>query len=204
MTWLQSVLRWIQLKPRFLVGISVCCFALIAIPQVAAEWAGLASLISPMRGWLFIIGLVSFVFSCVQLLPSAVRRVHMFGYRRKLIQRMDALSQEELELLAYCLSRNRRTLVVSLDSQVANVASGLSQKGIMDVGAPIQHVLAVPHTVTDQAWWLLLKRRDAFLDRAKKRHSQAGLQKIFRQLDHLASGRDGALPNSRWDVGALR
>ena len=203
MDWLKSVFRWIQLSPRFLVGLAICCMLLVFLPDSVSRLVGIDEFRESARGWLFIVGAVSLVFSGVQLAPrvsqSARRRL---GVRRTL-KRLDTLSQEELELLAYCLVRNRQTLVLSMGSQAGNVATGLSQKGLLDVGTGLQHVLAVPHSITDCVWKKLSQDRDAILARAQGNRSDDEIRSLFDRLDYLVSGKDGSLPSTRWGSGSL-
>lgn len=198
MSWLQSVLKWIQLKPRFLFGMAVCCFFLVSLPDVVTEWAGIQQVVDSVRGWLFIMGTVSAVFAFLQLVPPILMNVRAVRSQRAAARRLDTLSQEELELLAYCLTRNRQTLVLSLGSQAGNVASGLSQKGLMEVGTELQHVLAVPHTVPDFAWKRLKKRQHSIVEKARAGRDLKELGRVFQRLDYLVSGRDGSLPSTRW------
>ena len=198
MSWLQSVLKWIQLKPLFLFGIVVCCFLLISLPDVITKWAGIQKVVDSARGWLFIVGTVSAVFALLQLAPPILMNVRAFRRQRAAVRRLDTLSQEELELLTYCLTRNRQTLVLSLGSQAGNVASGLSQKGLMKVGTELQHVLAVPHTIPDFAWKKLKKHQHAIVEKARAGRNLKELGRVFQRLDYLVSGRDGSLPSTRW------
>ena len=177
---------------------AVCCFFLVSLPDVVTEWAGIQQVVDSVRGWLFIMGTVSAVFAFLQLVPPILMNVRAVRSQRAAARRLDTLSQEELELLAYCLTRNRQTLVLSLGSQAGNVASGLSQKGLMEVGTELQHVLAVPHTVPDFAWKRLKKRQHSIVEKARAGRDLKELGRVFQRLDYLVSGRDGSLPSTRW------
>ena len=131
MSWLREAIDAIQLKPRFLFGIFLVCMLLLGLPAAATDVLGVTALRSEIRPWIGIGALAAFSFWVVQLWPIVGKWWHRRRRQKAVIAQLDSLSDDERILLAYCIERNRLTILLSVGTRELNTPSGLCQKGLL-------------------------------------------------------------------------
>ena len=188
MSWPQSILQAIQLKPAYLFGIALTCAILLTLPMAWTDWLALTPIISPARGWLAGIGIVALCFGVVGLVPTVQNWRQERKARALVLRALDSLSPGERHLLGYCLSRNQRTILLPLTTQEANVAAGLAHKRILVMAGGSQNIRAWPYMIPHYVWEELRLRQYEILSPDDYRD----LETQFCRLDVVTSGCRGA------------
>lgn len=128
---------------------------------------GVADLTS-LPNWIFGVGWLLLVYSGVVL---AIRIGQSSGRclqgvrakqqrRRRINQDLDTLSQEEREVIKYLLSNNQRSITGRI---IAGHFAPLVQKGLLIRAVGTYSILDWPHTVPDDVWEELKRRRGEFV-----------------------------------------
>jgi hypothetical protein len=189
-SWWESVVKAVQLKPRYLFGIALAGFVVaLLLPDSLSDYLGMTTVLSVGRGWVSLAAILAFCLGIVQLFPSVQEWWCARKHRAIMLAQLDSLSKEEKLLLAYCVSRKRRTLLLDLNSTPANVAAGLSQKGLMQPAMGTQNIFAWPHTVPTFVWEEIVVRYADFMNP----QSAAAVEwehRLFQKLDWSTSGQD--------------
>lgn len=187
MSWLEGALKAIQLKPRHLLAVALLCLLPLVLPYGWRDGLGIETIVAPYRGWIALVGIAALCFGVVQFIPAIRARWGQRRIRKNALRALDALSQEERLLLAYCLYRGRRTVLLHLTETPANVAAGLGHKYLMMMAAGSHNVLAWPHTIPDFVWEELQLRRDEFVPQELIENPQ--FTEYCEHLDFATSGR---------------
>lgn len=187
MSWLRDALDVIQLKPRFLFGIFLVGLLLVVLPGAAANVLGVTALRDQIRPWIAIATLAAFAFWLVQLWPIASGWWQRRQHQKAIIARLDSLSEDERALLAYCLARNRSTLLLEANERWFNAATALCQKGLMQKATGVIDACAWPHTIRDFVWAELQRRGGDFVPAEGTRAEL--LEERFASLDKIADGK---------------
>jgi len=186
MSWLRDALDAIQLKPRFLFGIFLLGLLLLVLPAAITNVLGVTELRGQIRPWVGIATLAAFAFWSVQLWPRLSGWCQRRQARRAVLKSLDSLSAEESLILAYCLSRNRLTVLLATASREWNTATGLCEKGLLRRASVGHSILAVPFTVPDFVWTELWLRLHEFLPNEDQ--AMQHLESRFARLDRVVEG----------------
>ena len=187
MNWLEGVLKAIQLKPRHLLAVALLCLLPIVLPHSWRDGLGIEPIVAPYRGWIAMVGIAAMCFGIVQFIPAIKARWGQRRIRKIAFRALGALSREERLLLAYCVCRGRRTVLLHLAEAPANVAVGLGHKSLMVMAGGRHNVLAWPHTIPDIVWEELQRRRDEFVPR--ELIANPHFAEYCEHLDFATSGR---------------
>jgi len=186
MSWLRDALDAIQLKPRFLFGVFLLGLLLLVLPAAVMDLLGVTALRNQMRPWIGIVTLAAFAFWLVQLWPVVSGCWQRRHVRKAVLKRLDSLSDDERLLLAYCLSRNRLTVLLTTGTHEWNTATALREKGLLRQASGGHSILAVPFTVPELVWLELQVRRHEFLPSDNQQRQQ--LNGLFARLDRIVQG----------------
>jgi len=192
-SWWESVVKAVQLKPRYLFGIALAGFVVALLPDSLSDHLGMTTILSVSRGYISLAAILAFCLGIVQLFPSVQEWWRTRKHRAIMLAQLDSLSKEEKLLLAYCVSRKRRTLLLVLFSTPANVAAGLSQKGLIQPAMGTQNTNAWPHTIPAFVWEEIVVRYADFMD-ADPAVADRYERFLFRNLDRSTSGQDRGDP----------
>jgi len=150
MTDISGWLKAIQLPPRFLAGFAIIGGSLLAMPQKWAEWLHVTAATSQYRWIVTTVTGVAAVFWLVQMIPTAASQVQLWRLRRHSLTRMDTLGVMERAVLAYCLIKNVRTVVLYEHHAVAQSLVG---KGLLVFsGTRAANARSYPFGVPDHVW----------------------------------------------------
>jgi len=166
MKWFgDTVLKAIQLPARYLFAVTLICVFFLVLPVTWTAWLRIEMVLGRARGWLVLIAAASFAFGVAQLIPALASWRTQRAHLREVLVALDTLSMEERVLLGYCVIRGKRTLLLDMGSAFANVAGGLSQKGLVEMAPGTYNICAWPHTIPDFVWSHIVKRKDAILEK---------------------------------------
>lgn len=191
MTWIGELIKAAQGPARFLYAVAAVGVFFLLIPVPWADWLGAEEVLATWRGWIALVTVSAFAFATAAFAPTVAKLWRRKASTKARIKSLEALSGEERILLGYCAHRDRRTVLLSLDSTASKVAEGLCQKGLMEQAVGGHSVLAWPFTIPAAIWPSIKKRIDAIL--GENWRNDANLLKQFLRLDKQASGREGAL-----------
>lgn len=80
--------------------------------------------------------------------------------RARIISRLDSLSDDEQAWIAYCLSKDRQTLITFISHPTAN---SLLNKGVLIQGTG--HALGLPFHIRDDVWKYLREHKNEYLSK---------------------------------------
>ena len=149
MTAFPDLLKVIQLKPRFLFGLSLVGLLLIFFPDALAAKFGFGEIRGTYRGWIGVGTIIAFAFWLVQLVPAWLQMRDAKRYRSEVLGRIESLSPEEWLLLAFCVNRSQQTLTLEVTHRAANA---LKAKGLLAMAGGVGNQLAWPYTVPGFVW----------------------------------------------------
>jgi len=189
MSWPRDVLQAILRKPLYCFAIFLLGLLLLGLPAAGTDFLGVTALRQQLRQWIALVTVAAFGFWLVHVWPVLS---NWWAARRKrdaIRSRLDALSERERLLLAYCVDRNRQTLLLELNEPWTNVAAGLCQKGLLRMDAAVADPTAWPHTIPDGVWTEVKTHRD-ILALSKDPAARASLARIHQVADGRPEGSD--------------
>lgn len=194
MKWLSDLIRTAQGPARFLYAVAAIGLFFLLIPASWAEWLGIQEVLVTWRGWNSLATVSAFAFGTASFAPSLLRFWRGKAAIRACLKSVDALSTDERILLGYCVSRRKRTLLLSLGSVAGKTAEGLYQKGLMEKAQGQYSALDWPFTIPASVWPGITKRVDSILGKGWK--EDEALRADFAHLDGESRGR-GTAPSWR-------
>ena len=169
-------LKVIQLKPRFLFAICVLGVVILWLPQSLADIFGVAEIRQVHRTWIGLVTLAGFIFWMVQLLPCLTE----WNLQRKLpklaLEAIESLSEEEKLILAYCLVKNQRTILLPISNPAV---AALCDKWLLEK-AEEGNILRYPYTVPLQVW----RRLAVYQDQLLPNGLTAEVRRTFDDFEH--------------------
>lgn len=129
MAWdFKSIVEYVKLKPRYLIGIGLTCLGVSALPQSWRVHLRYETIIANHAGWISLIGLASFLYGAVLALaeyaPVAKGWLVDWKAKRKRPLILLGLSREEKECLARYLADDSICQRFPLGYGVANSLAG--------------------------------------------------------------------------------
>jgi len=185
-------LNVIQLKARYLFGLWVLGALILFMPDFLAQRLHVITIRTEYGRWIGVGTLGCFAFWLVALLPlfeKQLTRRKRLGY---LVNALAALSVRENALLAYCVSRRRHTVLLPDGSLEGNIAAGLCQKGLMVMAGGKVNMFAVPYTIPDEVWGIILSNEQRWLPRDDR--ERTAMDTYFAEVDTFADGQEGVIP----------
>jgi hypothetical protein len=159
MSWWVAIVKAIQLKARFLLGLWVLGGLILFMPSWVSERLCLGELRNVAGGWIGLATVGAFAFWLVQLWPWACGKYLTFRRRRETLKSIDSLNGNELFFVRYCLHKMHRTVYLSLGNAAGE---SLCQKGLIE-RARMGDRVAYPYTIPLHVWKNLLLKKAQLL-----------------------------------------
>lgn len=158
----------IQLKSRYLFGITIVGVILLFSPENWMESLGLLSLRNDFKGIVGIITLTSGVFGVVQLIPYLQDRKLRSDTVKSIEGAFSGLSIEECALIAEMIAKGQQTTYVSMTAYGGGhtyfaAAQTLCSKGILIQPSGAFDSRSVPFVMSQVAWKYICKNRNSIL-----------------------------------------
>ncbi len=152
---LKDWLKVIQLRARYLFGIWIISLFFLFLPENLTSKFGFSLIIDEYRGWIGIITVCAFFFWIIQLIPIISKylanRKQQIEFRNKIEEHITTLSMEELIIIAFCLTRNQRTVNLPITYSAIN---SLRDKGFVTI-ATQGSIISCPFTIPSYVWNIL-------------------------------------------------
>ena len=172
-----------------LCGVVVSGIIALGLPETMAQRLAIDRFRMEHSQEIGITTLVAFSLALAQFghigLKSLIARRRRIKTQEEILKGLEALSEGEQELLAYCVNRQRRTFHARTASNIFNIAVGLQQKHLLISGCRSYSILAVPFTIPDYVWERLPLHFSEFLPNASL---SPHIQEYFRILDREVQG----------------
>jgi Super-infection exclusion protein B len=169
-------------KAKLLIPIFLFGLLVLFIPETLAQKFGVEEIRKSYRGYVGIGTLALGSILAVQLVVKGWKWREGRTARRQALRALESLGTREYLYLAYCVSRNRQSIVLRLGD---HDGGALAQKGLLQP-AKSGEVLAYPFTIPEPVWDHLRNNREVFLLRASQ---QPDFEKAFDDLDFkMANG----------------
>ncbi len=161
MGWLEKLLLLpMRVPTRYLIVAVFVCASLLFLPNELADNLGAAAFRDEYRAFIGVFLLVAVGSSIARAWLGAVKVVQRYRWRRRVLGRLDSLSNDESALLALCLRRGQPTIHLS---PMSHIVKDLLRKGIVVQHSGSAEALKWPFIVRTFAWQKLLARRAEFL-----------------------------------------
>jgi len=144
--WLKTIQ---ELSPRILFGLCVLCLLILLLPLPIAHWLGIDSIRSHYRGWIGIIALAAFAFGLVQLQPWFWVMYHSRKRQKEIIEALNSLSEGEFIIMAYCFTRDRPGIRLSLNHIAA---LSLCRRGLLVPESTVGNPDRWPYIIPPYVW----------------------------------------------------
>jgi len=177
--YLDKLLKTLNLEPRFLLGLSIFGYVLLSNPYWIIYNMGLQPLVNEYRAWIAFITLFTTIFFFIQLIPWVKDKITFRQYKKKLLNELKSLSQEEKVLLLYCIEKNQKTISLPISHSVAN---RLKSKGIVEMDNGSGNATAWAFNINDIIWQKLQKDKSVLnkgLDEEQAKHIATKLFNSF-------------------------
>jgi hypothetical protein len=151
---IEQIIQALKLTPRYLVAVSIFCGALLFISEQTSKALGVYQFTQDNRQWLGIalIASISLVAIDWSIKISTVVRnmVRRIKFKKRMIQCLHTLTEEEKQILRYYLSKQSKTNTLRTDDGIVNT---LVAKGIIYRSANHGNLLeGFSHNVNELAW----------------------------------------------------
>ncbi|MCB9026110.1 MAG: superinfection exclusion B family protein [Bdellovibrionaceae bacterium] len=154
---LESYLKVIQLKPRFLFGLLAFGLIMILFPDDLATKFGFQKLRADYRGWIGIGTIAVFCMWLMQLIPAINRKYKGWQAKKTVLARLYTLSEYERDDLLHCIYKNQQTINASM---IDGSVHGLTTKGILVMGTGTGNRMSWPYTIPDYIWNHIQKNKE--------------------------------------------
>lgn len=163
----KSALELIKLSPRYLAAVVLATAALLFLPASSLEHLGLPAFAQTHRQWLGLAFLASSSICCAAVGAVAWNQVDSVyrrrGARKRLIQRLQTLTEDEKEILRYYYAEGTRSNTLKTDD---GVVQGLVAVGIIYRSASLGNILeGFAHNISDVAWEYIQSHPDTLVGR---------------------------------------
>ncbi|MFQ5752314.1 MAG: super-infection exclusion protein B [bacterium] len=155
-------LKAIQLKPRFLFGLFILGVVILKVPDSYAKIFGITDLLNQYRGWIGVGTLAALCFWFVQLWPWLWKQINSRKRKSNILKNINNLTEKEHRILAYCLTRNERTINLDI---INPEGLSLCNKGLLAKAQGVGDMLEWPYTMPSFVWDHLQDIREEFLGR---------------------------------------
>ena len=172
-----------------LCGVVLFGVITLSLPDKAAHWLAVDRFRIDHGQEIGIATLFAFCLATTQFVhmwwKSRKQQLQRIQMKEDILKGLEALSEEEQQLLAYCVNRQRRTFHARTASKIFNTAVGLQQKHLLISGGPSYSILAVPFTIPDYVWERLPLHFSEFLPNGSL---PPNAEEYFRMLDREVQG----------------
>ncbi len=159
MSWVENILKLIELKARYFFALWILGALLIFLPLAIKEQMGLANLPLVIKPWIGIITLVSFVMWVIQLFQILRNWFKLRRMRSDIIDQLHTLTSDERDIFIVCLAKNQRTIHRNITDPDTH---SLVSKRLLIQAAGAGNMLAWPFTIPTFVW-VHLKENDVIL-----------------------------------------
>jgi len=150
----KSFLEVIKIAPRYLVAVAIICGTLLFTPETFQQSLGVTSFVDSYRQWIglalvsslgiWLVAIITLVFSWISRLLSERNQ------RKKIIKRLENLTEPEKQILRYYFAKNTRGNKLRMEN--GNVQA-LVHAGIIFHSSSMGSLLeGFAHNITDFAW----------------------------------------------------
>lgn len=151
---LKFFLEFLKLAPRYFIAVAIVSGALLFLSVDLLERIGLNAFVKDNKQWLGLTFLVSASLWVVFIISSCwnwVKKLLLKGKgRRRVIKKLQTLTEGEKEILRYYLAENTRANVLKIDD---GVVQGLVTKRIIYRSTSMGNLIeGFAHNITDFAW----------------------------------------------------
>ena len=132
MSWHETLLQAVKLRPRHLLGLGFVCLVVVVMPRPWREYLGYEAVTQAYRGWISLAGLVLMAYGVVMAAadtwPSVMRWYNGWWFKGKAPDVLAKLSRQEKEYVAKYLAQDASSLNFCLGDGIVN---GLVQKRVV-------------------------------------------------------------------------
>jgi hypothetical protein len=151
---LKFFLEFLKLAPRYFVAVAIVSGALLFFPDDFLDRIGLSTFVKDNRQWLGLALLVSSTLWTVFIIASGWNSTKKLllqrKVRRRVVKKLQALTEGEKEILRYYLAENTRANVLKIDD---GVVQGLVTSRIIYRSTSMGNLVeGFGHNITDFAW----------------------------------------------------
>ena len=141
------LLGFLKLTPRYLIALVAIACILLFGPDDLLHKIGVYQVVQDYR---FCFGLTFVAALVLVLVILAVNAINSLKKWRRIIQRLQRLTEEEKQILRYYIGQQTRSSYLRIDDGVVN---GLVAAAIISPAAQIGSLVGgVAHNITDIAW----------------------------------------------------
>ena len=180
-SWLPDWVKTVRVRARYLFGVWCLGLLVLALPQWGAEFFGVTDFREVARPYVGVITLAAFVFWIIALVPWFQTRRRTREYLETTLANFKTLSEDERLVMAYCVYREQRTVLLPA---IEPVALSLCSKGLLDQMEGHGNIAAWPFTVPEHVWDAL-ELQPGLVARSDDRRNPAVVER-FREIDRRA------------------
>lgn len=178
MSWIDNVVKLIELKARYFLVLWILGALLIFLPISIKEPMGLANLPSVVQPWLGLATLASFAMWVTQLVQSIRNWFSYRSLRFEILSQMDTLSRGERDVFIFCLANNQRTIHRNITNADTH---SLVSKRLLIRAAGAGSAMSWPHTIPTFVWKYIKKHEanlfpelydESAMDEVVRRHER--------------------------------
>lgn len=181
MNLIESFFKLIQLPARYSFGLALLGYFILFTPVKIAQQMGIEVLRESYRTEIGLFSMVMTTLWIIQMVRWISLTVNTWLLRRKLkdqlISELDSLSPESWLVIAYCLTKNERTVNFNvLDSQI----DPLRSVGILKMAPGLHAQTHWPFSIPLVFWRYLQKNKEQFFDNSP--YSEKELNQRLQEL----------------------
>ena len=150
---LSSLVEWIKLSPKYLIGIALACGVLLFSPSAWVRFLGLEIFLSATRPWIGIVFIAAIVLLAVNIGSNIWIWVSNYiknkSQRKRRIERLHKLTTEEKEILLGFILNKTRTQYLAY---AGGVVKGLEAEKIIFQSSNVGDLERWSYNIQPWAW----------------------------------------------------
>lgn len=162
MNWLETCLKGIQLKGRYLFGLFLFGAIVLLVPTSLSQRLHLEQVRDVAGVWIGLATVGTFLFWLVAVGPWVCGKYRSYRREQAVLRNIETLNDNELFFIRYCLYKMHRTVYLPVGNAAAE---SLCHKGLMEK-ASMGDTTAFPFTVPQRIWKRLLLQKSQLLPKS--------------------------------------